>query len=358
MDIIGAMSGTSLDGLDLALCRFERDGDRWRHRVLRAGTLPYDDVWRQRLAMAHTLSGLELTRLDRDFGRYIGACCKTFAEGRPVDLIASHGHTIFHLPEERLTLQIGNGNDIAAVSGICTIADFRRQDVAVGGQGAPLVPIGDELLFPEYTACLNLGGFANVSFRKDGRRIAFDVGPFNMVFNRFAARLGHPYDAGGALARSGRCHEGLLQALDALPYYAAEGPKSLGREWVDETVMPLIERHALPPEDVLRTWSRHITRQTARILPDRPDASLLVTGGGAFNTFAMELLQEATPYRVIIPDNDTVNFKEAIIFAFLGLLRANGQPNTLAAVTGAPADHAGGTVFLPPEGPQAFRMTV
>lgn len=348
MNILGIMSGTSLDGLDLAHCRFERDGTRWHFRVLQAATIPYDDEWRQRLATAHTVSGLELARLDRDFGRYIGACCKAFAGNHPVDLIASHGHTVFHLPDERLTLQIGNGNDIAAVSGIRTIADFRRQDVAIGGQGAPLVPIGDELLFPEYTACLNLGGFANISFRKGGRRIAFDIGPFNMIFNRFAARLGLPYDDGGRLARSGRCDEKLLKTLDALPYYTAEGPKSLGREWVDDTVMPLLEQSALSSEDLLQTWSRHIVGQTIRVLPGHPDGTLLVTGGGAFNTYAMDLLRAATPYHVVIPDADTVNYKEAIIFAFLGQLRADEQSNTLAAVTGAPADHSGGTIFLPP----------
>ena len=352
MNIIGVMSGTSLDGLDLALCRFTKRNGRYAFSVRRAVTVPYDAAWRQRLATVHEAGGLDLARTDRDFGRYIGACCKSFAGTDKVDLIASHGHTVFHRPDEGLTLQIGDGAAIAAVSGIRTVADFRRQDVAMGGQGAPLVPIGDELLFGHYAACLNLGGFANVSFRQDGRRVAFDIGPFNMVFNRYAQREGLPYDDGGGLARRGARCAALEQELDALPFYTVKGPKSLGREWVDEVLMPLIDRHGLAPCDVLHTYSHHIARQIAAALP-APDMlpgspavpELLVTGGGAYNRFAIGLLQEATPYRIVIPDDYTVNYKEALIFAFLGLLRIQGRNNTLASVTGAPRDHAGGTVF-------------
>ena len=348
MDIVGVMSGTSLDGLDLAYCSFSLEKGVWQYTIQAAETIPYSPFWTEQLSTAHRMSGEQLTRLDRDYGRYIGQCCNTFLQGRRADLIASHGHTVFHRPELHMTLQIGDGASIAAETGIRTVCDFRRADVAFGGQGAPLVPIGDELLFGTYTACLNLGGFANISFRKDGARQAFDIGPFNMVFNHYAQEAGHPYDDRGRLAAGGACCNALQKALDDLPFYRQQGPKSLGREWVEQAIYPLIDRFGLSPEDVMQTYTRHITRQIARSLPsagpdDRP--SLLVTGGGAYHDYAMDVLRALTPYRVVIPDSRTVQYKEALIFAFLGCLRILGLPNCLASVTGAPFDHCSGVMY-------------
>ncbi len=342
---LGVMSGTSLDGLDMAAVEFKLNNESWTFELKEESTISYSESWKDELKYAPELSGEALTELDVKYARYIGEQIDVFLQNANFapDLIASHGHTVFHRPEKGYTLQIGNGAAIAAETGITTVADFRMQDVTLGGQGAPLVPIGDQLLFSEYKYCLNLGGFANISFKKEGQRIAFDICPVNIVLNAFAEKQGQAFDAGGALGKQGTLVPELLERLNALPFYRNSGPKSLGREWVDDVFLPELNRKSYPDPDKLRTVYEHIAIQIAGSVWE--EGQMLVTGGGAFNTFLIERMQAHTKTELVIPDRTIVEYKEAIVFAFLGVLRWLDIPNCLSTVTGARRDHCSGIIF-------------
>ena len=344
---IGCMSGTSLDGLDLAACRFSFDGF-WKFEVIKAITIPYSHKWVTKLSSAAELNALNLAFLHNEYGKFIGKQVAEFCSDLPdnFDLVSSHGHTIFHQPQERLTLQIGNGASIAAYSGLPTACDFRSLDVALKGQGAPLVPVGDELLFGEYEICLNLGGIANVSFRKENERKAFDICPVNMALNHFIKESGYEYDLDGNLGRSGKVQEELLFLLNELEFYQQKGPKSLSREWFINNFLPLIYSFQLAPEDILRTLYEHISDQLSLAVDQFPKGQILITGGGAHNVFLIELFSEKTKHKTIIPSTQIIDFKEAIIFAFLGILRLRNEINCLSSVTGANHDHSGGVIYL------------
>lgn len=345
--VIGMMSGTSLDGLDIACCSFSSFGDKWMYKIESAVTLPYTMEWKTRLAGVENGTAVDLALTDSEFGHYLGEQAKKFIRThhlRP-DFIASHGHTIFHQPHRRMTFQIGSGAAIAAQTGLPVVCDFRTLDVALGGQGAPLVPIGDRHLFGDHTYCLNLGGFANISYESNRRRVAFDVCPANIVLNRLAGQAGMEFDRDGLLAASGSLDHGLLKRLDLLPYYAQKPPKSLGKEWVLSEVLPILDTSSIPLKDQLDTFCHHIAGQVAAACDRKRKGTLFVTGGGAFNPFLMKLIREKTNHEVIIPDDRTVAFKEALVFAFLGVLRIQGQPNTLRSVTGAARDTIGGAVY-------------
>lgn len=348
MKILGLMSGTSLDGIDLALCDIDEHG----YKILAAETVPYLNEWRQRLSSLESASAYEYALANVELGHLFGQTINRFLVGkeRP-EAIASHGHTIFHQPHLGLTTQIGDGDAIAAETGLPVVSNFRTLDVALGGQGAPLVPIGDELLFGEYDACLNLGGIANISYRADGKRIAYDICPCNMALNRLAAMLGYPYDEEGANARSGEVHTCLLHELDALDYYAVTSPKSLGKEWFVGQFWPLVKEFvgfvpSLPRvRDALATVTTHIAIQIARVVERQQVKTLLVTGGGAWNRYLLEIMGEYCPSTAItVPDPLIVNYKEALIFALLGYLRMTEKVNTLASVTGAKFDSVGGNL--------------
>lgn len=344
--VIGLMSGTSLDGLDIAFCEFSREGNRWQYQVVEAETIEYEAEWKERLAKLDHGSALEFATADTAYGHLLGRLTRAFMErtGLVPDFIASHGHTIFHQPALGLTSQIGKGPAIAAETGLPVISDFRSLDVALGGQGAPLVPIGDRLLFGDYTFCLNLGGFANISTERDGRRVAWDICPVNIVMNRLASAAGYAYDPGGEIAASGIVDDQLLSSLNELPYYRMSAPKSLGKEWTDEQVRPLLDRSGLRVADLLATWSEHAARQIAAAAAAAPGNTMLVTGGGAFNTHLIERIGHHTASRLILPDPLIIGFKEALIFALLGLLRHLGENNCLSSVTGASRDSCGGVI--------------
>lgn len=345
---IGVMSGTSLDGLDLVACKFTFENS-WNFEVLKAVTIPYSHKWVAKLSAATELNALDFNLLHNDFGKFIGKQVAEFSSDlrqRP-DLVASHGHTIFHQPQNKLTVQIGNGASIAAYSGIRTVCDFRSLDVALNGQGAPLVPVGDELLFGNYDFCLNLGGIANVSFRENGERKAFDICPANMAFNLFIKELGFEYDLDGNYGRTGKVQEELMQLLNELDFYQLKGPKSLGREWFEEEFLPLINSFQLSPADTLRTLYEHVSDQLSLAVDQYPKGRILITGGGAHNVFLIELFSEKTKHKTIVPSAQIIDFKEAIIFAFLGVLRLREEPNCLKSVTGADRDHSGGVIFIP-----------
>lgn len=350
-EVIGLMSGTSLDGLDIAFCELRLNNSRWEFDILEAETVNYTQVWLELLKEAPALDGLSLALLHTSYGHWIGQTVHQFIQKHHIHpkLIASHGHTIFHRPAEKMTLQIGSGAAIAAETGITTISDFRSLDVALGGQGAPLVPIGDKLLFSDYTACLNIGGFANISMDENGRRKAWDICPANIVLNHIASRLGAPFDPSGTIAKSGTIDHELLNALDEIPFYKQDGPKSLGREWVNQCILPLLEKSKSNNRDIICTFTHHIARQISRNLPQKAGNTVIATGGGTHNTFLIDLIRERSKCGIIIPSDNVINYKEALIFALLGVLRSEKMVNCLSDATGATVDSCSGAIHYPPK---------
>jgi anhydro-N-acetylmuramic acid kinase len=342
--VTGMMSGTSLDGMDLVCCSFSKR-EKWTWEVLGSVTYDYPREWKDRLTGAARLGAEEFILLHQEYGRYIGEQVIRFHSsiGLQSDLVASHGHTIFHQPGKRMTFQLGEGAAIAATCSINTVSDFRTFDVALGGQGAPLVPIGDELLFSSYRYCLNLGGFANISTWKNDR-VAFDICPVNIVLNSLSQRVGMEYDAEGSLGRSGNMYPELVEKLDNLEFYKTTGPKSLGREWVETTFMQVLDAHVLSLNDLMASVYEHIGRQIGRSVEKEKEGEMLITGGGAFNTYLLERISAYTPIKLVVPDENIVKFKEAIIFAFLGLLRFRHEINCLQSVTGATRNSSSGVV--------------
>lgn len=346
--VIGLMSGTSLDGLDIALCEFSQIEGKWQYSIIEADTVAYSPERKASLSSLMTSSSLDLIYEDRTFGTFMGKEVKKFLKinNLSTDFISSHGHTIFHQPERGITHQIGHGGALHAAVGVPVINDFRSLDVALGGQGAPLVPIGDELLFPEYTYCLNLGGISNISSNITGRRKAFDICPVNLILNSLANKKGLPYDPNGDVARGGRYIQDLFDDLNGLDFYKLKGPKSLGKEWIDTVVYPLLESYPDPVEDKLHTFCHHIGYQIAFSISDsNSNNDIFITGGGAFNTFLIEIIQYYVQAKVVIPESKIIMFKEALIFAFLGVLRVRNEINCLSAVTGASHDNVGGAVW-------------
>ncbi len=346
-NVIGVMSGTSLDGLDIAFCKFHRKNRKWNYHIAKATTIEYPENWQKKINNIDKLSGYEFLRLHNSFGSYIGNCINRFLKGTKerVDLIASHGHTIFHKPDEKLTFQLGSGAEIAARCRITTVSDFRSLDVALNGQGAPLVPVGDDSLFREYKFCLNLGGFANISFRKGNDRLAYDICPVNIIINHLAGKINRKLDRDGKIASKGDIDNSLLKELSDIKYYKKAIPKSLSREWLDNEFLPVIDKHKLSLENKLRTVYEHIAVQITEQANIAGEGDMLVTGGGAFNKFLIKLLKEKSVHKIIIPDKIMVKYKEALIFAFLGVLRLRKEVNCLSSVTGAESDTCTGTVY-------------
>jgi anhydro-N-acetylmuramic acid kinase len=341
------MSGTSLDGLDIALCTFNVTENHYSYSIIAAETVHYDNSLQSELFNAYRSNGMDLMHLNATYGRYLGEQAKLFLEktGFTADAIASHGHTIFHQPEKGFSTQIGNGASLAAAAGLTTVCDFRSVDIALSGQGAPLVPIGDELLFSNYQSCLNLGGIANISFRNNSHtRTAFDICVCNMALNYLANKNGQAFDNGGTIARGGNTDEKLLHCLNNLAYFKQTKNKSLGYEWFEKNIKPLLDEGDVQIN--LRTFSEHIAIQITKVLIENGIDQVLITGGGAYNRFLTERLQVMSGAKIIIPDDTTIQFKEALIFAFLGYLRLNHKTNILKSVTGALQDSIGGAVYL------------
>lgn len=358
-NVIGIMSGTSLDGIDLAHIAFAKS-DTWTYKINKATTVPYPEGWKKRLQNGIHLGEEGLQTLDKEYTKYLGGIIKSFIESIEeirafiltplndrkelmIDAVCSHGHTILHQPEKGITLQIGNLPELASYVQQTVVCDFRVQDVALGGQGAPLVPIGDQLLFGEYDYCLNLGGFANVSFEENKKRIAFDICPVNIVLNMLAEKMGVPFDEGGELAKDGTLIPELLQKLNALEFYKQPPPKSLGLEWVQKHIFPILEKTEAPTEDVLHTFTEHIALQLAKTFRER--TSVLVTGGGAYNSYLLERLKSHKNLNLVIPSKELIEYKEALVFGLLGVLKMREEINCLASVTGANRDHSSGVVY-------------
>jgi anhydro-N-acetylmuramic acid kinase len=347
--VLGVMSGTSLDGIDLALIHFSLE-DTWKFKIEVAGTIAYPGEMKKELSTAIDLDPEKLHDFDVAYTKYLAGVIGRFITEnniKDLDAVCSHGHTVKHEPEKGFTLQIGNLELLAQLLKRKVVCDFRVQDVELGGEGAPLVPIGDRLLFPEYKYCLNLGGFANISTEVPGGRLAYDICAVNTVMNYYAEKLGMAYDEGGKIAASGKLNDTLLQQLDELAFYGKKPPKSLGIEWVNAEVLPILQQYEEDIPGILNTFSRHIAKQIARNLDNDPASEMLVTGGGCFNDYLMELIQDATRVRIIKPSEEISNYKEALIFGLLGVLRLRNDINVLSSVTGARHDHSSGKIFEP-----------
>ncbi|UZD21679.1 anhydro-N-acetylmuramic acid kinase [Algoriphagus halophytocola] len=350
-NLIGLMSGTSGDGLDLAYCSFQLQ-DQWTFEIMDASTIPFPEKLGSKLMGSHRLSALDLALLDVEFGQWMGEQVKAYCAANNAHPLAvcSHGHTVFHQPKQGLSLQIGNGFAMHQRSGQRVINDFRMLDVQLGGQGAPLVPIGDRLLFPKMDFCINLGGIANISMEQQGKRIAFDTCPFNLLLNAQAQKLGAAYDANGAWAKEGTVSDTLLAQLNALDYYQTQSVKSLGRENLERDFEPLIGNSGLSEKDILSTLVEHYAIQISKTIQhyqpsEKP--SVLITGGGAYNSYFIERLdaQLQGKWTQDQANSQLIEFKEALVFGFLGLLKLRGEDNCLASVTGAKSDSCGGVIY-------------
>lgn len=348
--MIGLMSGTSGDGLDIVFAVFKYDKE-WSFELVCGETIPFPEHLGDALSQCHLFNGEDLAHLDIHFGHWMGLQVAEFCrrnQATPL-AIASHGHTVFHQPEKHLTSQIGNGWALYVASQLPVINDFRSLDVQLGGQGAPLVPVGDKLLFAEFDYCLNLGGIANISLEVENQRVAFDICPFNLLFNHFAKKTGVPFDDKGNLARSGSVLPHLLNALSNASYYALTGARSLGREDIEKSFLPLTELPDTNPIDILATLSEHTAMMIARSINQTSSKNklLLVTGGGAFNRFFLEKLaiKLGKDTTLSVPEEDLIAYKEALVFAFLGVLRMRREINCLASVSGASKDSCGGTLY-------------
>ena len=357
--IIGIMSGSSLDGLDIAFTEFEESRGKWTFEIKAARCKPYNNEWLQKLQNAIALSAYDYLLLHTAFGKYIGEQINDFIEEfdlyHKVQLIASHGHTTFHAPHLGMTAQLGDGAAIAATTEINVVSDLRAMDVAFGGQGAPIVPVGEKLLFEDYSFYLNLGGIANLSFKSDNDFIAFDVCPANRVLNMLANKEGKDYDDGGLIAASGKVYMPLLTRLNTLPYYSLSYPKSLANDFGTNTVFPLMQAFDISNSDKLRTYSDHVVMQISHAIQkqllniNKKNPKLLITGGGAFNTFLVQRLKDSLQsfdMEVIVPDAMIVNYKEALIMGLIGVLRWREEYNVLQSVTGAKRSSIGGAVWI------------
>lgn len=342
--VIGLMSGTSLDGLDIAYCVFKIENNKWNYSLLDSTTISYSDEWRNRLTNCMSLSPSELDKLSIDLGIFWGKETSDFITQNKleVDFIASHGHTVFHQPEKGITVQVGDAKEISRICGTTTISDFRTKNVQLGGQGAPLVPIGDKLLFSEFDYCLNLGGISNISFDDlNGERKAFDISPCNLVLNHFANLQGLEYDDNGNIGRKGNIENELLNKLNRVNYYKKVAPKSLGKEDITNDFIPLMDSFDISLEDKMKTFYEHISIQIANEIEE---GKCLITGGGSFNVFLIDLIKEKTTAEIILPNEELISFKEALIFAFLGTLRIRNETNILKSYTGAREDSCSGRI--------------
>lgn len=346
--ILGLMSGTSLDGLDIALCNFETKNGKWTYSIEKSITYAYNSYWKNKLYSVENASALDFIKADTDLGILFGKKINDFLTEFKIDkstihAIASHGHTIFHQPQLGFSTQIGNGAQICASTGIKTITDFRSLDIALGGQGAPLVPIGDQILFSEYDYCLNIGGIANVSSQKNNLRLAKDITFANMIGNYISEKIGLNFDENGKIAASGKLNSSLLSFLNEIAYETTKNNNSLGKETFVKKIKPFLDQLEIPIKDQLHTLAHHLSDKIAENIIS--ESSLLITGGGAFNNFWVNLIQKKTQAKITIPSNQLIEFKEALIFAFLGVLRLEKQTNILASVTGASRNNIGGCIY-------------
>ena len=345
--IIGLMSGTSIDGLDICYSKYTYNGS-WSFEIINAETIPYEENWIITLKNAINLPPIELAHIDVKYTELVASLVLNFISLNKIDnldAICSHGHTVIHKPNEGITYQIGNLQLLSKITNYTCVCDFRTQDVDLGGQGAPLVPIGDQLLFSQYKYCINLGGFSNISFLQSNNLLAFDICPLNIVLNHYSKKIGHDFDNLGLLSSSGEVLNNLLVKLNSLNYYQIDGPKSLGLEWVVENFYRELDNHDYNPKDILRTVVEHAAIQITKVLDRSGNDQVLITGGGVKNTFFMNRLASYSSSKFILPEPNIIDFKEALIFGFLGILKLRKENNCIKSVTGASKNHSSGKIY-------------
>ncbi len=358
--VIGTMSGSSLDGLDIAFVEFQETSGKWEYQLRNAVCYPYPPEWMEKLKRAHDLNAMDYHLLHIDYGHYMGELINQFINENElhyqVQLIASHGHTTFHIPRRKMTAQLGCGAAVAATTGINVVNDLRAMDVALGGQGAPIVPIGEKLLLGDYSFFLNIGGIANISVNIPDRYIAYDICPANRVLNAMAQKKGKAFDNAGEIASAGEVNTDVLSVLNELEYYSLPYPKSLSNDFGTDVVLPLVSTAGNSVNDNMRTYVEHIAYQVAKAVQDLSaeyqlpgPSKMLITGGGAKNTFLIRRISEmlkATNVSAQIASADLIDFKEAIIMALIGVLRWREEFNTISTVTGASRNSIGGAVWI------------
>lgn len=354
---IGQMSGSSLDGIDLVMVEFDEVGKVWNYNIEAATTIPYPEEWKQKLSNATQLNAHDYLQLHSEYGHYLGKQIEDFIDknelAHRVQLIASHGHTTFHEPQNYFTAQLGDGASIAAETSTNVVSDLRALDVALGGQGAPIVPMGERLLFGNYTYLLNLGGIANVTIQTNEKSMAFDIAAANQILNKIAQLKGYEFDNNGEIAKQGTVNTTLLTELNKIAYYQKQAPKSLANTFSTETIWPILEKANISVEDLARTYCEHISLQISYAIASFKNSNevenMLITGGGAFNKTLTKCISNAIKAYNIqteIPDQDTINYKEAIIMALLGILRWREENTTIASVTGAKRSSIGGAIWM------------
>lgn len=348
---VGLMSGSSLDGLDIAYCKLTNKNEQWHYNIIHTKCLNYSKEILNELKQAQNLSGKALFQLHFNYGHYLGEQVKQFIQKKgikQVDLVASHGHTVFHEPNTKMSVQIGHGATLANACNLTTITDLRTTDIAFGGQGAPIVPIADWYLFSDYNACLNLGGIANISLKQNNTITAWDICTANQILNHYAKKLGHPYDDQGAIAKQGTINQALLNQLNQLAYYKQNPPKSLANQFSNRLIS-IIDSYSISSENKLSTYTEHIATQIASSLfPRKEKTNMLITGGGAFNTHLINRIKHHAPFvEFVIPSAEIINYKEALAMAFIGVLRFKNQPNVLSQVTGAEKNTINGCIYQP-----------
>lgn len=353
--VIGLMSGSSLDGLDIVYTEITNEQENYNYNIVHTACVPYPEQWLSKLKHLSEGTAKEIFQAHSNLGRYYAEKVNEFIIqyklfGK-VDFIASHGHTIFHYPDEDYTCQIGDGAHIAAITGIKTITNFRTVDIAYGGEGTPIVPIGDLLLFAPYKFCLNLGGIANISVKQKNKIIAYDICTANQVLNYYAAQMKMEFDESGNLARKGTLCKELYDKLQEIPYYDKNYPKSLDNSFSRKEIIPMMNQFDISVEEKLHTFTEHIAYQIAdeikRFPLTKEHEEMLVTGGGAFNSFLIECIQKNTDVKLVVPDENLVKYKEALVIALMGVLRTQEKTNVLESVTGAQKDSCGGVIYLP-----------
>ena len=344
---LGLMSGTSLDGLDISYSHFTFKNNTWAFELISCKSVSYTSELQNKLRNTTIMSGLELTKFDVELGKFYADEVEKFIneEGlTEIDVIGSHGHTVFHQPNKDFTLQIGNASWIHKKTRKTVVSDFRTQDVVLGGQGAPLVPIGDKLLFYNYDYRINLGGFANISFEENGSTSAFDICAVNTILNKYSNSLGMDYDDKGKVSKSGILIPEMLKELEKIEFYKQSPPKSLGVEWNEKVLSPILNKYTSSKiENVMHTYTLHVATQISKVLKGE-NKKALISGGGAFNDYLISLIRELTSHRIIIENIEITDFKEAIIFSFLAVLKIRGDVNCLSEVTGASTDHSSGVI--------------
>jgi len=347
-NVIGLMSGTSIDGADLVYANFYYD-KHWSFKILKSKTYEYDMYWQNILKNLSDKDLDSIKLIDISYTKLLSQYILEFINDfsiKKIDFISSHGHTALHDPLNSITYQIGNLNDLSTYVGCKVICDFRDQDINLGGQGAPLVPVGEKYIFPEYDNLLNLGGFANITIKSNNNLTAYDICPVNIVFNHLSNLKHLKYDDKGKIASLGKLNIELFDCLQSLDYYKQISPKSLGVEWVNQNIFPIVNSFSeIPLEDLLHTFSKHFASQIASNI--KSAKKTLITGGGAYNDYLVQNIKDLTESEIIIPNSEIIEYKEALIFGFLGVLKDLNINNCYSSVTGAIKDHCSGNIFIP-----------